>query len=94
VLPIFLNRGREGVVLAVGAVTDIHEIPLIHSIVVHIKNVALFGWFADLTWVGIYHVTIPYYYCVVTVVKISKEASGQQHLPAFFPDYSIYIYTY
>jgi len=37
VLPIFLNRGREGVVLAVGAVTDIHEIPLIHCIVVHIK---------------------------------------------------------
>lgn len=55
VLPIFLNRGREGVVLAVGAVTDIHEIPLIHCIVVHIKNVALFGWFADLTWVGMYH---------------------------------------
>lgn len=38
--------------LAVGVVTDIHEIPLIHCIVVHIKNVALFGWFADLTWVG------------------------------------------
>lgn len=63
--------------LAVGAVTDIHEIPLIHCIVVHIKNVALFGRFADLTWVGIYHITIPYYYFVRTLVKISKEASGQ-----------------
>jgi hypothetical protein len=50
---------------------------LIHCIVVHIKNVASFGRFADLTWVGIYHITIPYYYFVRTLVKISKEASGQ-----------------